>query len=109
MSDNKRVVLVAGVHGVSGRAAAEHWRAVEDTEVYGISRRTAPALDGVHPITVDLLNAGDVRQKIAGIISSIKRITHIVFGAYIEKQTASEKSEVNVAILRNLLDAVEAA
>jgi nucleoside-diphosphate-sugar epimerase len=109
MSDNKRVVLVAGVHGVSGRAAAARWRTVEDTEVYGISRRTAPAPDGVHPITVDLLNAGDVRQKIAGIISGAKRITHIVFGAYIEKQTASEKSEVNVAILRNLLDAVEAA
>lgn len=99
----KTVVLVAGVHGVSGRAAAEHWSAMPDTEVYGLSRRSAPVPEGVHPVSIDLLNPGDVRQK----LSSLQGITHIVFGAYIEKQSATEKSAVNVAILRNLVDAVE--
>ena len=37
----KNVVVVAGVHGVSGKAAAEHWSAVPDTEVYSLSRRNA--------------------------------------------------------------------
>jgi nucleoside-diphosphate-sugar epimerase len=100
---SKRVVLVAGVHGVSGRAAAEHWSAMPDTEVHGLSRRNAPVPEGVHAISLDLLNAEDVQQKLA----SIQGITHIVFGAYIEKQTAAERAAVNVAILRNLLDAVE--
>ena len=54
-------------------------------------------------ISVDLLTPGDVRQK----LSFLHGITHVVFGAYIEKQTATERSTVNVAILRNLLDAVE--
>ncbi len=45
----------------------------------------------------------DVRQKLA----NIRDVTHIVFGAHIEKPTATEKSEVNVAILRKLLDVVE--
>ncbi len=97
------MVLVAGVHGVSGRAAAEHWSAVPDTQVYGLSRREASVPRGVHPVIVDLLNPADVQQK----LSLMPGITHIVFGAYIEKKTAAEKSAVNVAILRNLLDAVQ--
>jgi nucleoside-diphosphate-sugar epimerase len=99
----KRVILVAAAHGVSGRAAAEHWSAMPDTEVYGLSRRSAPLPEGVHPVSVDLLNPGEVQQK----LSPLQGITHIAFGGYIEKQTGAEKSAVNVAMLRNLLDAVE--
>jgi nucleoside-diphosphate-sugar epimerase len=101
MSNNKRLVLIAGVHGVSGRAAAEHWSAKPDTEVYGLSRRSAPVPEGVHPISVDLMTPSDVQQT----LSSLHGLTHIVFGAYVEKQSAAEKSTVNVAIMRNLLDA----
>jgi hypothetical protein len=41
-------------------------------------------IDGVEHISVDLLNVADVRQK----LEAIKNVTHIVFGAYIEKPTA---------------------
>jgi nucleoside-diphosphate-sugar epimerase len=99
----RRAVVVAGVHGVSGRAAAEHWRQVLGATVYGLSRRTATLPDGVLPIAVDLLNPSDVKTKLA----SIKDVTHVVFGAYVEKPTAAEKSAVNVALLRNLLDVIE--
>ncbi|HYZ83519.1 MAG TPA: SDR family oxidoreductase [Bryobacteraceae bacterium] len=99
----RNVVVVAGVHGVSGRAAAEHWRQIPNTTVYGLSRRTAKTPEGVHSIAVDLLNTQDVKSKLA----PVKDVTHVVFGAYIEKPTAAEKSAVNLAILRNLLDAVE--
>ena len=100
----KKTVLVAGVHGVSGGAAAEYWNTVPDAEVYGLSRRAAAVPSGVRPIQVDLLDPVDVEQKIA----PIQGVTHIVFGAYIEKQSAAEKSVVNVAILRNLVNVVEA-
>jgi hypothetical protein len=56
-------------------------------------------------ISVDLLDPNDVQSKLGPLTD----VTHIVFGAYIERPTAREKSEVNVAILHNLLDAVEAA
>ncbi|MFL6452166.1 MAG: SDR family oxidoreductase [Bryobacteraceae bacterium] len=101
---SSKVVVVAGVHGVSGRAAAEHWRQISDTAVYGLSRRTAPVPERVQPVIVDLLDPRDVHSKLA----AVRGVTHVVFGAYIEKPTAAEKSAVNVAILRNLLDAVEA-
>jgi GDP-D-mannose dehydratase len=48
-------ILIAGVHGVSGRAAAEQWLSIPGTCVYGLSRRSAPMGQiagwnlGVHP------------------------------------------------------------
>jgi nucleoside-diphosphate-sugar epimerase len=99
-----RKILVAGAQGVIGRAAALHLGGQADTAVIGLSRRTEPALVGVPLLAVDLLDAGGTRAALA----EVRDVTHIVFGAYIEKATAAEKSEVNVAILRNLLDAVEA-
>jgi len=99
----KNRVLVAGAQGVSGRAALEHWKAVPVTQVVGLSRRSAPYEAGVEQISVDLLDVADTRQK----LSSIKDVTHIVFGAYVERTTPAEKTEDNVAILKNLLDIVE--
>ncbi len=99
----KNVVLIAGVHGVSGRAAAEHWISIPGTQVYGLSRRSAPLPAGVEVITAALLDRDDLQRK----LGKIGGITHIVFGAYLEKPTATERSEVNVAILKNLLDVVE--
>ncbi len=103
MVSTRNVVVVAGIHGVSGRAASEHWLRVPDATVYGLSRRTATVPEGVQPIAVDLLDPEDVKAKLA----SIKDVTHLVFGAYVEKPTAAEKSAVNVALLRNLMDAIE--
>jgi len=99
----KNVVLIAGVHGVSGRTAAEHWASVPGTRVYGLSRRSAPLPAGVDAIYADLLDRENLQLK----LEQISGITHIVFGAYIERPTATERSEVNVTILKNLLDVVE--
>jgi nucleoside-diphosphate-sugar epimerase len=99
----QRKILVAGAQGVIGRAAASRLAAQPDTTVLGLSRRTEPSATNVEAVSVDLLNPARVRESLGGV----RDVTHIVFGAYIEKQTAAEKSIVNVAILRNLLDVVE--
>jgi nucleoside-diphosphate-sugar epimerase len=99
----KNVVLIAGAHGVSGRAAAEHWTSFPGTRVYGLSRRSAPLPAGAEVISADLLDRDDLQRK----LGKITGITHIVFGAYIEEPSATERSEANVAILKNLLDVVE--
>ena len=98
-----RKIVVAGVQGVIGRAAAARFASQPNTEVIGLSRRSEPAVAGVEMVSVDLLQPDAVRDR----LSNVRDVTHIIFGAYIEKQTAAEKSEVNVAILRNLLDVVE--
>jgi hypothetical protein len=91
----KNAVLVAGVHGVSGRAAAEHWASLPGTQVYGLSRRSAPLPASVQSISADLLDREDLRRK----LGEVGGITHIVFGAYLEKPNLAERSEANVAIL----------
>ncbi len=101
----RKFVLVAGVYGVIGRRAALHFAAQPNTTVVGLSRRSGVELEGVQLINVDLLDREDVALK----LGSLTEVTHIVFGAYIEKSSPSEKSEVNVAILRNLLDVIEAS
>jgi nucleoside-diphosphate-sugar epimerase len=98
-----RKILVAGAQGVIGRAAAIRLAAQPDTEVVGLSRRAEPAIPGIDPIAVDLLDPQQVRDRLGGI----RDVTHIVFGAYIEKPTAAERSTANVGILANLLDVVE--
>jgi len=101
--NTKNVVLVAGVHGVSGNAAAIAWANTSDATVYGLSRRDAYLPEGVKGITVDLLDRHDVERKLNGRGD----ITHIVFAAYIEKASAAERSKTNVAILKNLVEVVE--
>src|SRR5260370_21791146 len=98
-----KTVLVAGAQGVIGRAAAEHFSKEADTTVYALSRRPVVGLENVHPISADLLDPADTRTK----LEALKDATHVVFGAYVEKATPTERSSVNVALLRNLLDVVE--
>jgi nucleoside-diphosphate-sugar epimerase len=103
MSGLQRIVLVAGAQGVTGLAAAQLYSSLPNTKVYGLSRRAMEDLSGVIPIQVDLLSPDDVEREIA----PLKDVTHIIFGAYLEKDTPLERSEVNVALLRNLLDVAE--
>ena len=103
MSEAQKAVLVAGAQGVIGRAAAAHFASLPGTKVYGLSRRPIADLPGVEPVSVDLLSPPDVERA----VGPLHDVTHIVFGAYAEKDTPAEKSEVNVALLRNLLDVVE--
>jgi nucleoside-diphosphate-sugar epimerase len=90
----KNVVMVAGAHGVSGRAAAEHWTRKPGTQVFGLSRRTASLPPGVQGITADLLDRKGLEEK----IGRIKGVTHIVFAAYIEKPTAVERSHLGLPL-----------
>jgi nucleoside-diphosphate-sugar epimerase len=89
---------------VTGRAVAEHWASIPGTRVYGLARRSAPLPAGAEGIRTDLLDHGDLQCK----LGKLSTITHIVFAAYIEKPSAAERSQTNVAILKNLLDVVEA-
>jgi nucleoside-diphosphate-sugar epimerase len=97
---NRRTVLVTGAQGVSGRAVVEHYARLPETMVFGLSRRESPSEGNVRHISVDLLNTEDIKAK----LDPIREITHLFFGAYIDKQDAAEKSAVNVQLLQGLLD-----
>ena len=103
MKKARKVVLVTGAQGVIGRAAAEHFSKEAEATVYGVSRRPVVGLENVQPISADLMNPEDTRKK----LGVLKDVTHVVFGAYVEKETPTERSVANVALLRNLMDTVE--
>lgn len=88
-------VLVAGDAGLIGSYAARAYHEL-GWEVHGVSRRDLNA--PWRHYRADLLT-GEGLPDLSGI-------THLVFGAYIEKPTDAELIEVNDALLQNTLDAL---
>ncbi len=99
-TQSERSVLVTGAQGVSGGAVLEHYAALPGTTVYGLSRRAAEDSGNVHHISVDLLDVEDIKAK----LTNVPNITHLFFGAYIDKKDAAEKSIINVQLLRGILE-----
>ncbi|MGY1707110.1 SDR family oxidoreductase [Geodermatophilus sp. SYSU D00697] len=106
MSDEQPTgsVLVTGAGGVIGAHAAAEYARRPGWRVRGVSRRTPRRATWEH-LPVDLGDASSARAGLDGLGD----VTHLVFGAYAERPTARELSEVNVALLRNTLDGLAAA
>ena len=103
MSQPSKTVLVAGVQGISGRHASAHYVRQPETTVFGLSRRPGD-LPGVKHLRADLLQPEGLREKLGQLR---EQLTHVVFAAYLERPSASERSALNHTLLHNLLDAVE--
>lgn len=105
-----RTLLIAGATGIVGHAAIEHFSALPGWRVVALSRRTLPPHAGVRHLAVDLADAAACRQA----LQSSPGITHVLYAALYEKPALlagwvdEEQIEVNRAMLRNLLDALEA-
>jgi nucleoside-diphosphate-sugar epimerase len=99
-----RMVLVAGASGAAATRIAERAAAAPGYEVVGLSRR-APG--GTRAwISADLLEAG----ALAGALSARPDITHVVYASRApHAEAGAEDVPGNLAMLRNLLDAAEAA
>lgn len=98
MPEPDGTVLVAGDAGLIGSYAARQYHDL-GWEVHGISRR-AMHVPWTHH-RADLLSGEG--------LPDLSTITHLVFGAYIEKDTDAELIEVNDALLQNTLDALRDA
>jgi nucleoside-diphosphate-sugar epimerase len=98
-----RTVLVAGAAGVIGTYAAAEYRH-RGAHVLGVSRRAVPDAPYEH-LRVDLSDAEAARDG----LEAAKDVTHLVFGAYVERPTLSEQVTANVALLRNTLEGLASA
>lgn len=99
MPESAGTVLVAGDAGLIGSYAARQYHEL-GWEVHGVSRRDLPGVPWHHH-RADLLTGRG--------LPDLGRITHLVFGAYVEKPTDAELIAVNDALLQNTLDALQAA
>lgn len=103
MSAPDKVALVVGAQGVIGRNLIEHLASLGDWEVIGLSRRGGPASERVRHVQVDLLDAEDTRAKLA----DLGHVTHVFYAAYQERPTWAELVAPNLAMLVNVVEAIE--
>lgn len=103
MSTSHKVALVVGAHGVIGRHLVDHLAELGDWDVMGLSRRGGETKGRVRYVSVDLLDPDDCREKLGGL----GQVTHIFYAAYQDRPTWAELVAPNLAMLVNVVDAVE--
>jgi nucleoside-diphosphate-sugar epimerase len=110
-SGSKRTVLVVGVSGLIGHAAAAQFSSEPGWNVVGVSRRVPTDLPGVTLRSVDLLD----RSSSLAEIGAMSEVTHVVYAAVDEAPGLvagwfDERSIArNETMLRNVVDGLTAA
>ncbi|RJG44659.1 SDR family oxidoreductase [Mesorhizobium sp. DCY119] len=103
MSSAKKVALVVGAKGVIGGNLIDHLIELGDWDIIGLSRRGGATTERLRHISVDLLDKDDVTQKLAGLSG----VTHIFYAAYQDRPTWAELVAPNLAMLVNVVEAIE--
>lgn len=100
---DEKTALVVGARGVIGGTLVEHLAQDGGWQLVGLSRRGGDDGPRVQHRAVDLLDAALTREALADLVG----VTHIFYAAYQDRPTWSELVPPNLAMLRNVLDAVE--
>jgi nucleoside-diphosphate-sugar epimerase len=103
MDTTLKVALVVGAQGIIGRNLVDYVATLTDWEVIGLSRRGGEACGRVHHLAVDLLDPADCRAKLSGL----SQITHLFYAAYQDRPAWAELVPPNLAMLVNVVEAVE--
>jgi len=104
MSTPNKVALVVGAQGVIGRNLVDHLATLGDWNIVGLSRRGGKPANRIRPIAVDLLDRDDCQEKLSGLAD----VTHIFYAAYQDRPTWAELVPPNLAMLTNVVEAIEA-
>ena len=96
-----KTALVVGARGIVGENLAAHLAGSGQWQVFGLARRPTTGC-GVQSIAADLLDATTLRGSLDGI-----NPTHVFFCAWSRQASEQENCDVNGAMLRNLLDALD--
>jgi nucleoside-diphosphate-sugar epimerase len=98
--------MVAGATGAVAKRLIEVLTGDPRWNVLGLSRNAPATSGGMRHVPADLLDPADCRRRIA----PFREVTHIFYCARAKHgEGGVESVEENVAMLRNVLDAVEAA
>ena len=97
--------LVLGASGIVGLAMVEHLDTLDGWRTVGVSRRPPDVPTKARLLALDLLDAEACRRELGGLAD----VTHIFFAAYKLGASFAEEIAPNVAMLRNVVEAVEPA
>ncbi len=100
----RKTALVAGAGGAASKRLIELLLADSDWSVITLARSARPSGERLNAISVDLLHPAACAHALA----AQRGITHVFYAARAKHgETGVESVEDNVAMLRNVLDAVE--
>lgn len=103
--EERKQALVVGAQGVIGGNLVRHLEELGNWDIIGLSRRASPSSGRVRHISVDLLDAEGTKSA----LGDLPEVTHIFYAAYQDRPSWSELVEPNVAMLVNVVTAIEAA
>lgn len=107
--ENRRILIV-GATGLVGAAATEHFAPLAGWDVVTLSRRAPSGDSDITHIAVDLTDAAACREA----FQQAPPITHVLYAALHEEDDleagwrSRAQQEVNLTMLRNVLDGAEA-
>ncbi|QHC67910.1 NAD-dependent epimerase/dehydratase family protein [Rathayibacter sp. VKM Ac-2759] len=99
----QRTALVVGARGVIGGNLIAHLEREGGWDVIGLSRRGGADEGAVRHRSVDLLD----RAATAEALRDLTGVTHVFYAAYQDRPTWAELVEPNLAMLTNVVDAIE--
>ncbi|QXV63834.1 SDR family oxidoreductase [Mucilaginibacter sp. 21P] len=99
----QKTALVVGANGVIASNLIEHLLILGDWKVIGLSRRGGKNRENLTYISVDLLDP----EKCQTRLSHLKEVTHIFYAAFQDRPTWAELVPPNMAMLVNVVEAVE--
>ena len=103
MSEPGKVALVVGANGVIGGNLIKHLLTLDDWDIVGLSRRGGVDAGRLRYVAVDLLDRAATRDALAGLA----HVTHIFYAAYQDRPSWAELVAPNLAMLVNVVDAIE--
>ncbi|PIQ22427.1 MAG: NAD-dependent dehydratase [Cytophagales bacterium CG18_big_fil_WC_8_21_14_2_50_42_9] len=105
MQQQEKTALVVGGNGIIGRnlttylTSTNNWHNVIVTSQSPLAFETTATY-----VSMNLLDEQAVSQQ----AEALKEVTHVFFTAYMERKILSEQTSYNLALLKNLIDGVEA-
>ncbi|MCX8999400.1 SDR family oxidoreductase [Rhizobiaceae bacterium BDR2-2] len=105
ISETRKHALVAGGLGVIGRNLVDYLASRPDWRVTAISRRKPDFETPATFLSVDLLDAEATQAALSGLSD----VTHVFHAAYQEHADPSWLVDINLAMLRNLIEAADTA
>ncbi|MCW3465194.1 SDR family oxidoreductase [Chitinophaga nivalis] len=103
METIKQTALVVGANGVIGSNLIQHLEELGTWDIIGLSRRGGTDSGHTRYIAVDLLDKAATEEK----LRTLTAVTHIFYTAYVERPTWAELVPPNLAMLVNVVEAIE--
>ena len=108
---SKKSILIVGASGVVGRAAIEHFAALPEWQVTGLSRRIPDTIGAADLVSLDLMDKKACEERLA----QLDHVTHVVYAALYEKPglvagwREDDQMQTNLTMLRNLYEPLSRA